>query len=114
MLQISSLQITSTGSLTIEFNKNILHPAIRAIGSTISPDEEDASQSRVLQEFGEHDGYFDIEEVIGVTVKDDFEDEDLDKSIQSMDLIKVTDKTLQIDVLFSDPSAITRNIIEPD
>ena len=100
------MTMTATGGLTIKFTKNFLRPAIRGILS----DEN----TRLLDGVAELDGYFDIEEVLSVSVRDNFEDEDLDKYIQGMDLIKVTDRTLEIDVLFSDPSAISQNILEPD
>ena len=56
LLIISTVQITATGNLTIEFSKNILPPAIRGIRSVASQDEEDINRSRVLQEVIEHDG----------------------------------------------------------
>ena len=96
--------VTATGGLTIKFTKQILRPAIRVT------DEN----TRLLNGEAEADGYFYIEEVISVSVRDNFEDEDLDKYIQGMDLIKVTDRTLEIDVIFSDPSSITQNILDPD
>ena len=98
--------MTATGGLTIRFTKNFLRPAIRGVFY----DEN----TRLLDGVAELDGYFEVEEVFSVSVRDNFEDEDLDKYIQGMDLIKVTDRTLEIDVLFSDPSAITQNILEPD
>ena len=62
--------MTAIGSLTIEFSKNILAPAIRGIRSATSQDVDDDNKSRIIQEIIEHDGYFDIEEVISVKVKD--------------------------------------------
>ena len=62
--------MNATGSLTIEFTKDFLHPVIRVIRSIDSHDEEHASKSRVLQESAKHDDLFDIEEVVSVRVKD--------------------------------------------
>ena len=62
--------MNATGSLTIEFSKNILRPAISGIRSVASHGKEDANKSRFLQESAKHDGYFDIEDVMSVRVKD--------------------------------------------
>ena len=49
-----------------------------------------------------------------MTVRDNYQDEDLNKSIERLSLVKTTKRTLEIEAEFSDPTAITNNILEPD
>ena len=47
-------------------------------------------------------------------VIDTGEDSDLEKSIASLSLNKVTNRTLEMKISFDDPFAISSNILEPD
>ena len=47
-------------------------------------------------------------------MRDNYQDEDLNKSIKRLSLLKTTKRTLEIEAEFSDPTAITNNILEPD
>ena len=49
-----------------------------------------------------------------MTVRDNYQDEGLNKSIERLSLLKTTKRTLEVEVEFSDPTAITSNILEPD
>ena len=49
-----------------------------------------------------------------MAVRDNYQDEGLNKSIERLSLLKTTKRTLEVEVEFSDPTAITSNILEPD
>ena len=49
-----------------------------------------------------------------MTVRDNYQDDGLNKSIEKLSLLRTTKRTVEIETNFSDPAAITSNILEPD
>ena len=101
-LQIDNVSISATGKLAITFNKPIQDPYIIS-----SNNETSANRSRLLNK---------IEEALDFRViGDDSYDEGSDKSIANFTLESFTDnKTLALNLTFSDPGSISKYIVNPD
>ena len=107
-LALKEVKMNEKGLLTMEFNRQILKPPFR-----LKDDNSDADR-RILEEVEESTASIEIKDFLKLSVEENEDQLSLDKSIESYFLEAISDTMLTIGVVFSQKSAISPDISEPE